>query len=152
MPAPFGNQNATKLNTPELKAIAYASYCNHLALGKDKKSWCLEDPIELTWETMEKYIRDNPIDFDPLKKQIAEAKGYNRWEQVVEDSAIGKNKDHNTATLQMKMRCKFGWDRVSRQDETDVVSVQHNQHCILEQVAELQRRAAASIVKKETEE
>ena len=49
--------------------------------------------------------------FDPIQIESAKSKGYNLWEQVVEDSAEGKNKDANTASLQMLMRNKFSWDK-----------------------------------------
>jgi hypothetical protein len=140
MSAEIGNQYAKKLTTPELCKLAYESYCAHLAKGKDKKSWNLKEPVKLTWETMEKYIRENPQVFDPIDKQIAESDGYCLWEQVVEDAALGKNKDHNTATLQMKMRCKFGWDRVERRDDDIITGAQLNAEKILNQLSELQRR------------
>lgn len=134
MPAPYGNQNAKKLDTPELRKLAYDSYCDHIAKGKDKTSWYLEEPVELTWDTIEKYIKNDPVEFDPIKKRIAEAKGFAIWEQIVEDSAIGRNKEHNTATLQMKMRCKFGWDRIDRRNEDDMGAAQFNQERLLEQL------------------
>jgi hypothetical protein len=110
--APKGNKNATKLKTPELKAEAYKQYCAHLARGKSKKSWCFEHPdLTLTFETMDKYIDGSVIDFPPIHKKVAETKGFAFWEQVVEDSAIGKNKDANTASLQMLMRNKYSWDK-----------------------------------------
>jgi len=59
---------------------------------------------------MDKYLQ-NEVEFDPLHKKIAEVKGFARWEKVVEDSATGKNKDANTASLQMLMRNKYGWDK-----------------------------------------
>lgn len=139
MAAEIGNQYAKKLNTPELCEIAYKSYCAHLSLGKDKRSWCLEEPVTLTWETMEKYIRENPEVFDPLKKRIAEAKGYRLWEEAVEGAALGRNKDHNTATLQMKMRNKFGWDKVDRRDEDESGSTEHNFERIMIQLRSHQR-------------
>lgn len=132
--APYGNQNAKKLDTPELRKLAYDSYCDHIALGKDKTSWCLEEPVTLTWDTIEKYIRNDPIEFDPQQKKVAEAKGYKIWEQLVEDVARGKNKDGNVAALQMKMRCKFGWDRADRRNDDDMGAAQFNQERLLEQI------------------
>jgi len=106
-----GNNSAQKLTTSKLKKMAYEQYCAHLAKGKSKRSWCFEHPdLTLTFETMEKYIL-NDREFAPLQKKIAEIKGYYVWEQVVEDSARGVNKDANTASLQMLMRNKFGWDK-----------------------------------------
>lgn len=117
MGAPKGNQhskgkkNAQKLKTPELKKMAYEQYCAHIAKGKTKKSWYFEHPdLMMTWQTMEKYILDDSF-FNPLQKEIAWSKGYQLWEQVVEDSARGENKDANTASLQMLMRNKYGWDK-----------------------------------------
>ena len=126
MAAPKGNQhskgkkNALKLKTPELKKMAYEQYCAHLANGKTKKSWYFEHPqLMLTSETMEKYIAEDPCLFDPIHKEIAWRKGYQKWEGIVEGSAEGKNKDANTASLQMLMRNKYDWDKEkSGQNET----------------------------------
>jgi hypothetical protein len=109
--APKGNRNAVKLSTPELKADAYKQYCDHLAKGKSKRSWYFEHPeLQLTAETMEKYIASSPIDFVPIHKEIAQCKGFGYWEEVVEQSARGENQA-NTASLQMLMRNKFDWDK-----------------------------------------
>lgn len=109
--APRGNKNALKLKTPELKAEAYRQYCAHLAKGKSKKSWYFEHPdLELTWETMEKYIAGNIIDFPPIKKEISQCKGLAYWEEVVDQTALGNN-EANLPALQMLMRNKFGWDK-----------------------------------------
>lgn len=110
-PAPKGNQYGLKLKDPDIRQQAYEQYCEHLAKGKSKKSWYFEhEQLTCTWETMEKYLEDER-EFDPIHKKISESKGYARWEQVVEDSAVGANKDANTASLQMVMRNKFGWDK-----------------------------------------
>jgi len=109
--APVGNKNGTKLKDPDIRQLAYSQYCAHLAKGKSKRSWFFEHPeFRCTWETLEKYL-DNEVEFDPLHKKIAETKGFAYWEEVVEDSAIGKNKDANTASLQMLMRNKYSWDK-----------------------------------------
>lgn len=109
--APIGNKNGLKLKDAELRQQAFRQYCDHLANGKSKRSWYFEHPEHsCTWETIEKYLEDE-VEFDPLHKKIAESKGYAKWEQVVEDSAIGINKDANTASLQMLMRNKFNWDK-----------------------------------------
>ena len=108
----LGKKNARKLKTPEIMEKVYSSYCDHLAAGKVKKSWFYDDDgITLTWETMEKYIASEPCNFDPQKKAVAFCKGMQYWENVVNASAEGINKDANTATLQMLMRNKYGWDK-----------------------------------------
>lgn len=114
----LGNTYAKKLKSPELKTEAYKSYCEHLAKGKSKKSWYFEHPeVSLLWHTMEKYIEAEPEVFDPLKKEIAWAKGYQYWESVAEHSAEGINEKANTASLQMVMRNKFGWDKENNESK-----------------------------------
>lgn len=114
MVAPKGNNFAKKLKTPELKEEAYRQYCEHLAKGKSKRSWYFEHPeLTMTWETMEKYIAQNKQDFEPIKKEIAESKGFAIWEEICELSAQGKNKAV-TPSLQMVMRNKFNWDKETR--------------------------------------
>lgn len=116
----LGKKNAQKLKTPDLKKMAYEQYCQHLAEGKAKKSWYFEHPeLMLTWQTMEKYIAEDPSFFNPIHKEVAFAKGYQVWENIVSDSAKGTNKEANTASLQMVMRNKYDWDKEnSGQKET----------------------------------
>jgi hypothetical protein len=121
MAAPLGNQNAKKLKTAELKSEAYKQYCAHIAEGYNKDSFWFEHPdLSITWETMEVYIKDSPVDFPPIHKKMAHCKSYKKWEKVVMDSATGHNKDANTASLQMIMRHKFGWDK--KEDNHEKVS------------------------------
>jgi len=111
MAAKKGNDYAKKLKTAEIKKMAYEQYCNHLAQGKTKRSWYFEHPdLILGWESMEKYIAEDE-DLDPIHKEVAWCKGYQKWENVVSDSAEGKNKNANTASLQMLMRNKYDWDK-----------------------------------------
>lgn len=114
-----GNQAHLKLKDPAIRQIAYAQYCAHLSKGKNKKSFYFEhEEFECTWETVESYIKMFKDEFNLMKKDIAMAKGFAVWEQIVEDSAIGSNPDANTASLQMIMRNKFGWDaRDKNEDE-----------------------------------
>jgi len=106
------NTYAKKLTTDELKKEAFDSYLAHIAKGKSKKSWWFDhEDITITWQTMETYIKNEPQVFNSLKIERAKSAGYNIWEQVAEDSAKGINKDANTASLQMVMRNKFGWDK-----------------------------------------
>ncbi len=109
---PQGNQYGVALKDPIIRQKAYQSFCDHLALGKSVKSWFYEDDDNLCcWETMLSYIQKFPMEFQPIKKKISEIKGFHRWESVVEASAEGKNKDASTASLQMLMRNKYGWDK-----------------------------------------
>lgn len=110
--APKGNKNPVKLKTPDLKAEAYRQYCEHIAQGIPQDAWCFDHPeLTLTSETMEKYISEDPIAFDPIHKRKAQAAGYKLWFAVVAESAKGNNEKANTASLQMIMRNKFKWDK-----------------------------------------
>ena len=127
MGAQPGNTQARKLDTPELRQLAYLDYCDHIASGLSKDCWVFNHPdIDLTSETMERYIKDFRFEFDPDKKRIAQAKALKYWELVVHDSALGKNKDSNTAALQMLMRNKFGWDRRDAPITTDITTIEDN--------------------------
>jgi hypothetical protein len=114
-----GNQFGIKIKDPELRQLAYKSFCEHIAKGRAIDSWYFEHPeATLSYKTMLKYIKDEE-EFPPEQREIAKAKGYAHWEKVVEDSAIGINKDANTASLQMLMRNKFGWDKNTHKPTED---------------------------------
>lgn len=111
-----GNENGVKLKDPDIRQEAYRQYCAHIAKGKSKRSFVFRHPdFSCHWQTLESYIKDK-TEFDPLQMELALCDGYYRWEQVVEDSAEGHNKDANTASLQMLMRNKFGWDKQEDRD------------------------------------
>lgn len=134
----IGNQRAKKLDTPELMEYAYKSYCSHLAKGKSKISWNLKTPVKLTWQTMETYIKENPTVFNAIDKEIALSDGFAVWEQVIEDSAKGNNKNANAATLHLVMRNKYGWDRKERdKDENESAALQANE-ILMQQITQLQ--------------
>ena len=108
-----GNQFAKKLDTKELREEAYRQYCKHIADGYPKDCWRFKHPeVTLTWETMEKYIKNDPTEFDPEQKKMAEIDGRKSWIQKCMDSATGADEGKsNTASLQMCMRNIMGWDK-----------------------------------------
>lgn len=109
--APQGNTNAIALKTDELKLQAYRQYCAHIASGREKKSWKFQHPdLKCTWQTMERYIKENPIVLDPIEKQFAEADSLAVWEEKGLKMMHGEMKAE-TALYQMFMRNKFGWDK-----------------------------------------
>jgi hypothetical protein len=115
MAAPKGNQYGLALSDPEIRQKAYKSFCDHLAKGRAIESWFYEDEENsCCWLTMLRYM-ENEDEFKPIQKIIAKAKGYQYWENVVAESAIGVNEKANTASLQMIMRNKYGWDK--REDD-----------------------------------
>jgi hypothetical protein len=141
--APKGNKYGLKLKDPDIRQIAYDDYCAHLAKGKSKRSWCFEHKdLTCTWETMEKYLKDE-TEFDPIKKHVAHTKGFKRWEGVVEDAAEGINKDANTASLQMLMRNKYGWDKNDNKELFDSAVIAQKQDDLMAQVKQYQEEASA---------
>jgi hypothetical protein len=102
----------------EKRQDAYNSFCEHIAEGKDQRSWHYDvDGDTLTYVTMLTWLKENPDEFNPLKKSIAESISYGKWEAIVTESAKGQNTKANVATLQMVMRNKFGWDRRKEDQE-----------------------------------
>lgn len=119
MPAPKGSKNGQKMKTDDIQLEAYHDYCDWVASGKSKDSWRWrkDNRLMCTWDTMEKYMREDPIKFPPIQMLAArcDAKAY--WEKIVEDSAVGTNEKANTASLQMIMRNKFGWDKQNQEKD-----------------------------------
>lgn len=115
MPESESYSNRVAIKCPEMRQKAYKSFCDHLALGKSIKSWWFEDgDVLCCWATMLSYIDKNPLQFDPIKKRVAEIKGFQKWEEITELSAQGLNKAV-TPSLQMVMRNKYGWDKVEKE-------------------------------------
>lgn len=103
------------LKDQDLRQDAYLDYCNHRAQGHSKRSWRYRGVykgklVGCTWETMEKYMRDEG-EFDPAFMKMAECDGLYKWEKNVADAALGVNKNANIAGIQMIMRNMFYWDR-----------------------------------------
>lgn len=127
MVAPLGNKFRQVLKTEELRKEAYRQYCNHLAQGYHQDSWYFEHPeLTLCSESMEKYIKEYPQELAPINKRVAKAKGLKIWEKVVEDSAKGDNEKANTASLQMLMRNKFGWDKPEKDKQASDAEIRIN--------------------------
>ena len=122
--APIGNKYRVAIDDPINRQLAFESYCNHLAAGKVAASWYYEDgEILCCAKTMQSYISKNPLEFPSIKLEVAKNKGYQKWESVVESSAFGSNKDANTASLQMLMRNKFGWDKDTPKGSTTAYTI-----------------------------
>ncbi len=119
MAAPKGNKNAKKLTTPELRQEAYRQYCEWIAKGECKEAWCFEHPeLTLTSKTMEKYIKENPIEFPSLHKELAEAKSLAHWTSLGKDMMTSQQRCQ-PALYQMFMRNKFGWDKESAEEKEE---------------------------------
>ena len=127
-----GNQNAKKLISHELRKEAYRQYCEWIAGGNSKEAWVFKHPeITLTHKTMEKYIKEDPIEFPPIHKEVAESLSYEHWLHLGKDMMLGRIEKCQPAIYQMFMRNKFGWDK---DDMNEVVE------CAADKVLELIRK------------
>ncbi len=137
------NKIAEKLNTPELRQIAYKSYCAHIASGKSKKSWYLEEPVTLTWQTMEAYLKgEYASEFSPIEKEVAAAKALQHWEGIAERCCF--DKDINVAAVNMNMRNRHKWDRPDQLfDDEVLVSARTATDAVISQIIQLRSLEAA---------
>jgi len=120
-----GNKNAMKLNTPELRKEVFRQYCEWISHGWSRKSFVFDHPdISITWETVEKYMRDFPEELNENDRKVAEAVALKYWESQGVAMMTGQMDKCEPAIYQMMMRNKFGWDKheSKREDtlETDV--------------------------------
>jgi len=119
--APKANKNACKITDKDLRQDAYKQLCKWIGEGKSYKSYVYyAGEVSVTGETIEEWARNNPIEFDPRKREIAHAMAYQWWENVLKESALGMNPHGNTATLQMIMRNKFGWDKRDGSSQSEI--------------------------------
>lgn len=113
----LGNQNRVSIKDPEARQRAYKAYCDWLEKGKTKKSFTYEEgDLMCVWQTIENWMKhDNyKSEFDPIKKEIAYAKGCSKWEGIVDETGEGKNTRASIPTLNMIMRNKFKWDTLEQ--------------------------------------
>lgn len=143
-----GNQFGVKIKHPDLRQKAYEQYCAWLARGKSSRSFTfVEGDLMCTGKTIESYIKEYPHEFPPIQKEVAYSQGMSVWESVVEDSAKGSNKDANTASLQMLMRNKYGWDKEEKKDQQEDRVSDLKAHALQhEQVRKNLQEAAAPLI------
>ena len=114
-----GNTYRTALKDPEIRQEAYESYCEHISKGLSRRTWSFKKHgCKCGPETMSKYIKDEK-EFDPVHIEVAMAEGQAIWERRVIESALGTNKNANTASLQMFMRNTYGWDKPEKDDKEE---------------------------------
>lgn len=108
-----GNKNSNKhYKFPKECQRAFNAYCEWIAIGNSERSFTFhEGEFSISYKTMENYIRNYPDSFPPIKKEIAQAKSLEVWEQRGIDMMTGKIEKCQPALYQMFMRNKFGWDK-----------------------------------------
>ena len=113
------NQNGVKLKSPEVRKEAYRQYCEYISGGGTKEAWTFEHPdLTCTHKTIEKYMRENPLEFPPIHMDMAESKSYEHWLGLGKQMMLGRIEKCQPAIFQMFMRNKFDWDK----DQTDEVA------------------------------
>jgi hypothetical protein len=113
-PAPLGNKRATKLKDAKVRQEAFQQYCEHLSKGYPKEAFFFDHPTHsVSWETMDRYIRENPGEFPPILMQKAKSARYKLW--FTEGWALMRGKHKGSPVVwQTIMRNLFkdiGWDR-----------------------------------------
>lgn len=125
MVAPEGNEFNLAVPCPEKRKKIYEDFCNHLKEGYSERSWCYEDDeVEICYKTMLRYIADpKKQDCPPLKKVLAQSKGFKWWENLGKDLAVGKNAKGNVAAYNTMTRNICGWrDKESKEEDKSNLS------------------------------
>lgn len=114
-PAPIGNKYGTKLKDPDHRQEAYQQYCSHLAAGYSKKSWYYKHATDinkyLTYQTMERYIAENPTEFNPILMEVAINEGMKWYEEEGRKIMQGRYKNASPEIWKTCMRNKYSWDK-----------------------------------------
>lgn len=126
-PAPKGNKRATKLKDPGVRQEAYKQYCNHIASGFPKEAFFFDHGTDsVCWRTIDRYIAENPTEFQPILMEKAQATRYKHWFDEGHKLMKGSYKGGSPVVWQTIMRNIFkdyGWDRetVSEANKTHVI-------------------------------
>jgi hypothetical protein len=103
---------------PADRQEAYLAFCEGIKKGHSVESFRFsKGDRRVTGPRILEWVVENPNEFDAALFQEAHAHAHEEWEGVVNESAKGNNPDANTASLQMKMRNRFGWDKKEREEE-----------------------------------
>jgi len=128
MGPPKGNQNNKKFKKGDTdsRREAYKQYCAWVASGKSRQSFVFEHPtLTCTYKTMDRYIREEPLNFPVEHMETAEAKSLAFWEALGFKMLVGEIVKCQPAIYQMFMRNKFGWDKEHREGNLSRDQAQH---------------------------
>lgn len=107
------------LPTEELRKKVYQLYFDWIEQGCSPDTFTYKDKeYRCCGRTIVRYFERFPDELSLEHKEYAEAKGYAVWEKIVMESAQGINDRANTASLQMVMRNKYGWDKNEKEKPT----------------------------------
>lgn len=113
MAAEKGNKYTQKFKTPEARAKAYKSFCDHISSGLSAKSFhdpCVEN-------TILKMLKDYPKEsgLDPELLNQAKAKSCEVWEKIGLQAINGKIPGFSAAAWIFNMKNRLGW-----KDKTEI--------------------------------
>lgn len=112
-----GNKNGTKLKDAEIRQEAYRQFCDHLAEGYPKEAFFFDHPTHsVCWRTMDRYIEENPTEFQAILKEKAMAARYKHWFSEGKSLMKGGYQYGSPLVWQIIMRNMFkdvGWDQES---------------------------------------
>lgn len=107
------NKNRQKLTNEGMRKMAFDQYIDHLRKGYPKRTFVFRHPLAtLTWKSMEKYIRDYPLELPSSHIEAAMAEGEQSWivegRQMMRGEMEGKTQP---VIYQIMMRNIYKWDR-----------------------------------------
>jgi hypothetical protein len=108
--APKGNNNAEKFKTPEERAELLAAVCKHLEEGLSKECFA-----ECDWDTVERYMKEFPIEFPAKTIKAAHMRGMQFWEKVGKKQAL--TGEGSAAAWIFNMKNRYNW-----RDKSDVTT------------------------------
>lgn len=115
MPAPSGNKNGVKLKDPKIRQEAYRQYCAHIATGYPKEAFVFDHPTAtVIWETLDKYIKDDPVEFNPVLMKAARSKRFKYWideGKKVLDGTYNRGSPVVWQTIMRNIFRDIGWDQ-----------------------------------------
>lgn len=112
------NLKSKRFTTSEDRQEAYLALCEHIRKGQPVDSFHFaKDGKKLSGPRILDWVDERPHEFEYELFQANFAEGYAHWLNIVDSSALGKNQYANTASIQMRMRNTYGWEKKDKQEE-----------------------------------
>ena len=113
--APLGNQYAVRLKDPAIRQEAYRQYCKHIGEGWPKEAFFFDHASQsASWQTLERYIKTCPDEFDIILMQQAKAMRLKYWIEEgkkIQDGRYTKSSPIVWQTMMRNMFRDIGWDQ-----------------------------------------
>lgn len=111
--APEGNTNAMKYKTPEERRALCEKFCSYLKAGKPKNYF-----PDCDFDTIQRYMKDFPIDFPTEQIEAAEREGKQKLIEVGYAGMLGKVPGFREKTWQFIVQNMTDW-RLRKDVTTD---------------------------------